>query len=88
MIKAARDNGFQVATHQIGDAANKQVVDIYEKVLSENPLEDHRYRIEHFQVATLADIQRIADLGIIPAMQSVHATSDKNMAEDRVGSER
>ncbi|MPM82847.1 hypothetical protein SDC9_129909 [bioreactor metagenome] len=88
LIKAARDNGFQVATHAIGDAANKQVVDIYEKVLSENPLEDHRYRIEHFQVATLEDIQRIADLGIIPAMQSVHATSDKNMAEDRVGSER
>lgn len=88
LIKAARDNGFQVATHAIGDAANKQVIDIYEKVLSENPLEDHRYRIEHFQVATLEDIQRIADLGIIPAMQSVHATSDKNMAEDRVGSER
>lgn len=88
LIKAARENGFQVATHAIGDAANKQVVDIYEKVLKEKPLEDHRYRIEHFQVATLEDIQRIADIGIIPAMQSVHATSDKNMAEDRVGSER
>jgi predicted amidohydrolase YtcJ len=88
LIKAAREKGFQVATHAIGDAANKQVVDIYEKVLKENPLDNHRYRIEHFQVATLQDIQRIADLGIIPAMQSVHATSDKNMAEDRVGSER
>lgn len=88
LIKAARDSGFQVATYAIGDAANKQVVDIYEKVLLENPLNDHRYRIEHFQIATLEDIQRIADIGIIPAMQSVHATSDKNMAEDRVGPER
>lgn len=88
LIKAAREHGFQVATHAIGDAANKQVVDIYEKVLKEMPLENHRYRIEHFQIATLGDIQRIADLGIVPAMQSVHATSDKNMAEDRVGSER
>lgn len=88
LIKAAREHGFQVATHAIGDAANKQVVDIYEKVLLEMPQVDHRYRIEHFQVATLEDIQRIADIGIIPAMQSVHATSDKNMAEDRVGSER
>jgi predicted amidohydrolase YtcJ len=88
LIKAAREHGFQVATHAIGDAANKQVVDIYEKVLKEMPLENHRYRIEHFQIATLEDIQRIADLGIVPAMQSVHATSDKNMAEDRVGSER
>ena len=88
LIKAARENGFQVGTHAIGDAANRQVIDIYEKVLKENPLEDHRYRIEHFQIATLEDIQRIADIGIIPAMQSVHATSDKNMAEDRVGPER
>ena len=88
LVKAARDNGFQASTHAIGDAANRQVVDIYEKVLKENPLDDHRYRIEHFQIATLEDIQRIADLEIIPAMQSVHATSDKNMAEDRVGPER
>ncbi|HQB64010.1 MAG TPA: amidohydrolase family protein [Sedimentibacter sp.] len=88
LVKAARDNGFQASTHAIGDAANRQVVDIYEKVLKENPLEDHRYRIEHFQIATLEDIQRIADLEIIPAMQAVHATSDKNMAEDRVGPER
>jgi predicted amidohydrolase YtcJ len=88
LIKAARDNGFQASTHAIGDAANRQVVDIYEKVLKENPLDDHRYRIEHFQIATLEDIQRIADLEIIPAMQAVHATSDKNMAEDRVGPER
>lgn len=88
LIKAARDHGFQVSTHAIGDAANKQVIDIYEKVLNENSLKDHRYRIEHFQIATLEDIQRISDLGIIPAMQSVHATSDKNMAEDRIGPER
>ena len=88
LVKAARDNGFQASTHAIGDAANRQVVDIYEKVLKENPLDDHRYRIEHFQIATLEDIQRIADLEIIPAMQAVHATSDKNMAEDRVGPER
>lgn len=88
LIKEARENGFQVATHAIGDAANKQLVDVYEKVLKEMPLEDHRYRIEHFQVARIEDIQRIKDIGIIPAMQAVHATSDKNMAEDRVGSER
>lgn len=88
LIKEARENGFQVATHAIGDAAVRQVVDTYEKVLNEMPQKDHRYRIEHFQIATLEDIQRIADIGIVPAMQSVHATSDKNMAEDRVGPER
>lgn len=88
LIKEVREHGFQASTHAIGDAANRLVVDTYEKVLKENPLDDHRFRVEHFQIATLEDIQRIADLGIIPAMQSVHATSDKNMAEDRVGPER
>ncbi len=88
LIKEARENGFQVATHAIGDAAVRQCVDIYEKVLKEQPLADHRYRIEHYQVSTIEDIERIAKIGIIPAMQSVHATSDKNMAEDRVGAER
>ncbi len=88
LVKEARENGFQVATHAIGDAGIRQVIDAYEKVLKENPLPDHRYRIEHFQVATLEDIPRIAELGIIPAMQATHATSDKNMAENRVGSER
>lgn len=88
LVKEAREHGFQVATHAIGDAAVRQVIDTYEKVLQENPLPDHRYRIEHFQVAALDDISRIAKLGIIPAMQATHATSDKNMAENRVGPER
>lgn len=88
LVKEAREKGFQVATHAIGDAANRQCVDIYEKVLEELPLENHRYRIEHFQIAALEDIDRISKLGIIPSMQAVHATSDKNMAEDRVGAER
>ncbi len=84
----ARKNGFQVSTHAIGDGANRRVVDLYEKVLKEQPLKDHRYRIEHFQVATALDIDRIAKLKIVPAMQGIHATSDKNMAENRVGAER
>jgi predicted amidohydrolase YtcJ len=53
-----------------------------------NPREDARLRIEHFQVAQVSDIKRIADLKILPAMQPTHATSDKTMAEDRIGAER
>lgn len=87
-IKAAREAGFQVATHAIGDATNRQILDAYEKVLKEMPDSDHRYRIEHAQVIALEDIPRFAQLGVLPSMQSVHATSDKNMAEDRVGPER
>lgn len=88
LVKEARKHGWQVATHAIGDGAILQTINTYEKVLKEDPLDDHRWKIEHFQVATADEIRRIAELGIIPSMQPVHATSDKNMAEDRVGPER
>ncbi|TFJ92452.1 amidohydrolase [Lentibacillus salicampi] len=88
LVKKAREQGFQVATHAIGDGANQQVIDTYEKVLNENPLEDHRWRIEHYQISNASQIEKIAELGIIPSMQPTHATSDKNMAEDRLGAER
>jgi predicted amidohydrolase YtcJ len=51
-------------------------------------LPDHRYRIEHFQVATLEDIGRLSKLSVIASMQATHATSDKNMAENRIGATR
>ena len=87
-MKDAYDSGYQIATHAIGDGAINQVIDTYEKLMKENPRADARLRIEHFQVAQVSDIQRIADLKILPAMQPTHATSDKTMAEDRIGAER
>ena len=87
-VKKAREAGFQVSTHAIGDAGNREVLNAYDKVLKEMPDPDHRYRIEHAQVVSLEDIPRFAKLGVIPSMQTVHATSDKNMAENRVGPER
>ena len=88
LVKEARRNGFQVATHAIGDAAVNQVLNVYRRVLQEHPADDHRFRIEHYQVSTLDDIPRLAALGVIPSMQATHATSDKNMAENRIGVER
>ncbi|HVI39198.1 MAG TPA: amidohydrolase family protein, partial [Anaerovoracaceae bacterium] len=87
-MKDAYDKGYQIATHAIGDGAINQVINTYEKLQKENPRADARLRIEHFQVAQVSDIQRIADLKILPAMQPTHATSDKTMAEDRIGAER
>jgi len=86
--KEAYRNGFQISTHAIGDGANRRVVDLYEKTMKDVPRKDSRPRIEHFQCATALDIDRIARLKIIPAMQGIHATSDKNMAEKRIGPER
>ena len=88
LVKKARTYKFQIATHAIGDAAVNQVLNVYERVLQEYPLPDHRYRIEHFQVATLEDISRLAKLSVIASMQATHATSDKNMAENRIGATR
>jgi predicted amidohydrolase YtcJ len=88
LVKPAAMAGFQVNTHAIGDAANRQVLDGYEKVIKELGLKDHRFAIEHSQIVALEDIARFAELGVLPSMQFVHATSDLNMAEDRVGPER
>lgn len=88
VMKEAYSEGYQLATHGIGDGGIRQIVDAYEKLMKEIPKEDSRLRIEHFQVSSLEDIKRIADLGILPSMQPTHATSDKTMAEDRIGAER
>lgn len=87
-VKLAYDNGYQTGVHAIGDGTNHQVLNAYERVMEENPREDARLRIEHFQIITAEDMQRALDMGILPAMQFTHATSDSNMAEDRIGSER
>lgn len=88
VMKDSYNQGYQIATHAIGDGAVNQVINTYEKLMKDNPRTDARLRIEHFQVATLGDIKRIAELDILPAMQPTHATSDKSMAEDRIGKDR
>jgi len=88
MMKKAMARGYQVNVHAIGDAGNHQILDIYKKELGVTKSAAQRHRIEHAQVVTPADIVRFKTLGIIPSMQPTHATSDKNMAESRVGPER
>lgn len=80
--------GFQVNTHAIGDHANKLVLDYYEALIKQTNSKPLRHRVEHAQILRLEDIPRFAELGVIASMQATHATSDKNMAEDRVGPDR
>jgi hypothetical protein len=79
--------GFQIATHAIGDAANEQIISIYEQLHRRYP-GDRRWRIEHFQIVDPADIPRLAPAGIIASMQPTHQTSDRLMAEERLGPNR
>jgi predicted amidohydrolase YtcJ len=84
---AAAAGGYQLAIHAIGDAANAQVISTYEK-LSATYGKDRRWRIEHFQIADPADIPRLKPAGIIASMQPTHQTSDRLMAEARLGPDR
>lgn len=86
MTRAAMD-GFQPAIHAIGDQANAQVLDAIE-VLSGTFKGDRRWRIEHAQIVAPADLDRFARHGIIASMQPVHQTSDRLMAEARLGPDR
>lgn len=88
--RAAASAGFQVNIHAIGDAANRQALTTFEalqKALGPRSTA-LRHRIEHAQVLALADIPRLAQAQVIASVQPTHATSDMNMAEDRVGPQR
>ncbi len=82
--------GFQVCTHAIGDRANREILDRYEMAFKENPekAKDARFRIEHAQHISPQDILRFAKLGVIPAMQAIHLSSDRPWAIERLGEKR
>ena len=80
--------GYQVNVHAIGDAANHQVLDAFEAAYTAVGGRQLRNRIEHAQVVALSDIPRFKQLELIASMQPTHATSDMNMAEDRIGKVR
>jgi len=81
--------GFQIAIHAIGDAGNREALDILEAVFEEDPSTvNNRHRIEHAQVMSPEDIPRLGQLGIIASMEPPHAMEDKTWAEERLGPER
>lgn len=87
----ALKSGFQVCSHAIGDRANREVLDRYEQAFEEVDtalVADHRFRIEHAQHLSAEDIPRFSSLGVIPAMQAVHLSSDRPWAIQRLGEER
>ncbi|WP_239019665.1 amidohydrolase [Sphingomonas suaedae] len=80
-------DGFQFAIHAIGDRANQQVLDAIDE-LSDTYKDGQRWRIEHAQIVDPADLPRFGKHGIIASMQPVHQSSDRAMAEARLGAER
>ncbi len=80
--------GLQPATHAIGDAANRAVLDAYAEAMSAAERSALRPRIEHCQIVALADIPRFVELGVIASMQPTHATSDMEWVPPRIGPDR
>jgi predicted amidohydrolase YtcJ len=86
VARDAAAKGFQVATHAIGDKANRTVLDAYGEAVGDK--KDHRFRVEHAQVVSLPDFDLYAKYGVIASLQSTHATSDMRWAIDRLGPDR
>lgn len=85
---AADRAGLQVEIHAIGDRANAEILDLFERVEKRNGPRDRRFRIEHAQHLRPADVPRFARLGVIASMQPYHAIDDGRWAEKRIGRER
>ena len=86
VAKQIADKGFQMCTHAIGDSANREILNIYAKVL--NGKNDRRWRIEHAQVVNPADFKLFGQNNVVPSVQPTHATSDMYWAGERLGEER
>lgn len=82
-------HGFQLNTHAIGDRANREVLDLYQRAMERHPdATDLRWRVEHAQHLHPEDVPRFAQLGVIASMQGIHATSDGPWVLRRLGTGR
>ncbi|MEX2190955.1 MAG: amidohydrolase [Bacteroidota bacterium] len=79
---------LQLSIHAIGDSANSRILDLFARIIKENPKWDRRFRIEHAQHIHPRDFKRFAELGVIASVQPYHAIDDGRWAEKRIGRER
>jgi predicted amidohydrolase YtcJ len=87
--RIAMEHGFQLCVHAIGDRANREVLDIYERTFSASPGQTGlRWRIEHSQHIHPDDIPRFGEMGVIASMEGIHATSDAPYVLERLGEQR
>ena len=87
--KLAMASGFQLCVHAIGDRANREVLDIYERAFKASPDKTNlRWRVEHAQHLSAQDIPRFGKMGVIASMQGIHCTSDAPYVLERLGAAR
>jgi len=85
----ALQHGYQLCVHAIGDRANRETLDLFQKAFEDHPdKKDLRWRIEHAQHLNASDIPRFGKLGVIASMQGIHSTSDAPFVIPRLGEKR
>ena len=86
LAKVLVATNFQMCTHAIGDSANREILNVYNKYLKGK--NDKRWRIEHAQIVNQNDFNLFGSASIVPSVQPTHATSDMYWAEERLGKQR
>lgn len=89
-VLAAAERGYPVRIHTIGDAAIHAALDIFEEARATfGPLpEGRRNCLEHLENFLPEDLERLADLQVVAAVQPPHMTLDPGGPERDLGPER
>ncbi len=83
--RAAVEQGFHVACHAIGDAANRMVLGVYRRLRNEGIADQNTIlRVEHAQTVNALDLPLFHELSVVASVQPIHCTSDASMAEKRL----
>ncbi len=85
LVGKAVEAGLWTAIHAIGDRANHDVLNILERHHAASRRIGARHRIEHVQLLHPADLPRFARLGVVASMQPIHATADRDIADQYWG---
>jgi len=88
IISEAGRRGYQPLIHTVGDRAMEQVLRIYKRVIEEQQLSDHRFKIEHLQLICPGDPEQMRSLKLVASMQAAHAPYNRIMTQQRLGNAR
>ncbi len=81
IVRAAAEAGWPVGVHAIGDRANREALDAFERTRDVWQPRGLRQRIEHAQCLAPEDLPRFAALGVACSVQFSHAPSDEQLAK-------
>jgi predicted amidohydrolase YtcJ len=81
VAREAAEAGWPLGVHAIGDRANREALDAFERTRDVWQPLGLRQRIEHAQCLAPEDLPRFAELGVAVSAQFTHAPSDEHLAK-------